>query len=284
MIATSPADINAISQLLREICGVVVDDSKAYLVETRLGRLAEEEGCRSYAELCEKARRFDGRKLALRIIDAITTNETLFFRDNSPFEALRHKALPELIDSKAGTAFSKRIRIWSAACSTGQEPHSIAILLREEIPDLHLWDVQILATDISDAAIQYASRGHYKDFEVQRGMDPATLTKYFRKEGDGWKIDDEIRSMVSFERHNLLEPYTGIGPFDIIFCRNVVIYFDAPTRRNLFERMSATLAKDGYLFVGSSESLGDLGARYSPQHHCRSVFYRPNKADAFAKG
>lgn len=271
-------DVTYVTRLVDELCGVVLDDTKAYLIESRLGELARANGCPSYRDLCQKARYAGDRALQQNIIDAITTQETLFFRDNSPFEVLQHRLIPDIVDGKAKTAFPKRIRIWSAASSTGQEPYSIAMSLWETIPNVASWDIQILATDISDAAIKQASMGRYAAHEIQRGMPPRLLQKYFVQQNGGWKIKDELRAMVSYQKRNLLEPFIGIGPFDVIFCRNVAIYFDGPRRRDLFLRLADRLTPDGALLVGSSESLLDLGPRFAPQNHCRATFYLPNKA------
>ncbi len=272
----APEEIPAVARLVDDMCGVVLDETKGYLIESRLGCLAEEAGCANFTDFCAKAKAPGNRALVRQIIDAITTQETLFFRDNSPFESLRHKAVPELIDAKAGSMFPKRIRVWSSASSTGQEGYSIAMTFCELIPDIATWDINILGTDICDSAISQASRGKYAAHEVQRGMTPAMLDKYFTREPDGWKVKDQLRSMVSFQHRNLLKPFTDLGPFDIIFCRNVAIYFEADVKRDLFLRLADRLVPGGYLFVGSSESLSDIGPQFTPQHHCRAVFYQPN--------
>jgi chemotaxis protein methyltransferase CheR len=274
-------EIAMVADLVEELCGIVLDNSKGYLIESRLGGLAEAHGCNNFTEFCRKARNGDPT-LRSRIIDAITTQETLFFRDSSPFEALKHKAIPELIDAKTGTMFSKRIRIWSAACSTGQEVYSIAMTLCELIPDILKWDIKILGTDISDSAVKQASLGRYAKHEIQRGMKPAFLQKYFVEGKDDWRVKDELRCFSSFQRRNLLEPFTDLGLFDIIFCRNVAIYFDATTKRNLFHRLTRQMTSDGYLFVGSSESLAEFGSQFVPQYHCRAIFYQPNKKTIMA--
>jgi chemotaxis protein methyltransferase CheR len=183
-----------------------------------------------------------------------------------------------LIDAKAGGLFPRRLRIWSAACSTGQEPYSLAMTLSDLIPDIYAWDVRILATDISDAAIRQASYGRFSKYEIERGMRPDSLNKYWEPAGDGWRAKDEIRGLVTFQRRNLLQPFSELGPFDVIFCRNVAIYFAPEARRGLFLRLAQVLTPGGYLFVGASESLSDLGPQFTPQHHCRSVFYQPTKA------
>lgn len=271
-------DIDAVCGLVLDLCGVYLDQSKGYLIEARLADLVTRTGCKTYAELARKARVTSDRALQTQIVDAITTNETLFFRDNSPFEALRHKVIPDLIDSKAGTVFPRRIRIWSAACSTGQEPYSIAITLRELIPDLDDWDITILGTDVSDAAVKRASLGLYAPHEIERGLSPAHLNKYFRRVGKDWQVRDELRTLVSYQKLNLLQPFASLGTFDVVLCRNVAIYFTPEARRDVFRRLAERLPANGYLFVGASESLTDLGTRFEPQNHCRSVFYRPNLA------
>jgi chemotaxis protein methyltransferase CheR len=269
-------DIDSVCNLVNDLCGVYLDESKAYLIEARLGELVRSVGCESYAELARRARQDSDSALGDKIVDAITTNETLFFRDGSPFDALQHKAIPETIDSKAGTPYAKRIRIWSAACSTGQEPYSIAMLLSEMLPDVHDWDVDVLGTDISDEVVARASRGWYTTHEVERGLSPARLHRFFQPENSGWRVKDSLRSLCSFERRNLLEPNSVRGKYDVIFCRNVAIYFTAEARRDLFLRLASGLVPEGWLFVGSQESLRDLGPQFAPQQHCRAICYRPN--------
>lgn len=270
-------DITFVSRLVDELCGVVLDESKAYLIEHRLQDLARAASCGSYRELCQRARVGGDPELRSRIIDAITTQETLFFRDGGPFDALQYKLLPDIIDAKM-KARTRTLRIWCAASSTGQEPYSVAMTIAETLPDLAQWDVRILATDISDSAIRRASMGLYTKLEIGRGMKPNLLPKYFVEQPGGWKINDRIRSMVSYQKRNLLEPFVGIGPFDVIFCRNVAIYFEAAKRRDLFLRLAERLQPPlGAIFVGSSESLLDVGPRFIPQNHCRGTFYQPHK-------
>ena len=235
-------DIQFVAQLVDQLCGVMLDETKGYLVESRLGQLAKDHGCATYRDLCLRARTTSDRALQQKIIDAITTQETLFFRDNSPFDALQNRIIPDLIDATVRGGGAKRLRLWSAACSTGQEPYSLAMVLRETIPNFASWNVSILATDISDAAIAHASRGCYAAHEIDRGMRAGLLPKYFQSKQGGWQVKDEIRGMISFQRRNLLQPFAELGTFDVIFCRNVAIYFDAPRRRDLFLRLADRLA------------------------------------------
>ena len=262
--------------LVHDLCGIHLDSSKSYLIESRLRETLQKAQCNSFTDLAKVVKSGLKPELRTEIINAITTNETLFFRDSSPFRALQFKALPEAIDAQAKTPFPKRIRIWSAACSTGQEPYSIAMVVRDLIPDVDQWQITILATDISDQAIQRASRGVYAKHEIERGLDPVMRSKYFVEENGGWRVRDEIRSMVSFRRLNLLETFQQLGQFEIVFCRNVAIYFRPDVRKQLFNRIADQLPRHGYLFVGSSESLHDLGPRFNPENHCGAVFYRPN--------
>lgn len=269
------ADVDAICGLVNDLCGIALDESKAYLIESRLADLTQRSGCESYADLARRARLADTH-LQREIINAITTRETSFFRDGSPFEALEHKVIPDLLDGCTRSS-SRRLRIWSAACSTGQEPYSIAMILRRLLSDLSNWDIRILATDISDAAIAKASRGVFADHETIRGLREEVCRDHFERHADGWQVKDELRSLVSFRQLNLLDPFPFFEQFDVIFCRNVAIYFEPEKRRDLFVRLAERLLPDGYLFTGSSESLSDIGARFRAHHHCRGVFYRPNQ-------
>lgn len=276
MIKISPDELKVVAQYIQAISGIYLDQSKSYLFETRLSSVAEEHGCSSYRELHQKAKQDPSKKIERAIIDAITTNETLFFRDKGPFELLQHKVLPEVIDARTPKtgALKTSIRIWSAAASTGQELYSIAIVIKELIKDLSRYNISLLGTDISDAAIAQASYGKYNKFEIERGLDRAVLQRYFSLFGDSWKIKDEIRSMVNFRKLNLMEPFTALGKFDIIFCRNVAIYFTLQDRTKLFNKIADSLADDGYLIIGSTESLTGVCNRFVPKRHLRSIFYQ----------
>jgi chemotaxis protein methyltransferase CheR len=262
------------SRYIQEICGIHLDDSKGYLLETRLGGLLAESGASNFSELFYKARADASSKLRAKIIEAITTNETSFFRDTSPFELLRHKLFPELIDRRSGKGTRIPIRVWSAACSTGQEAYSTAIVLKELLGDLTRYDVRILGTDISNKVVAQASYGEYSRLELERGLPPESLARHFMLSGDRWKVRDEIRAMATFRTMNLLEPFSFPNPFDIIFCRNVAIYFTESDRTRLFRNLARYLAKDGCLIIGSTESISGLCPELEPKRYLRSVFYQ----------
>ncbi len=277
MLKIKPEEIKVLSTYIYNISGIHIDMSKAYLLETRFGRLIEEEGCQSFADLYHKAKADPKKVLEKKLINAITTNETLFFRDTSPFDLLRHKIMPDLIDIRQGNGSGlpgAKLRIWSSACSTGQEIYSIAIVLRELLGPAVIEKITLMGTDLSDAAITQASYGTYNKFEIERGLPLEKLQRYFTPNGGNWKIKDEIRAMATFRRMNLMEPFTGMGKFDIIFCRNVAIYFTLEDRKKLFEKIANTLHPDGYLLIGSTESLTGVCPRFIPKRHLRSVYYQ----------
>jgi chemotaxis protein methyltransferase CheR len=278
MLKIAPSELKVFASYVQEISGIALDQSKAYLVETRLSSLAQELGCVSFSELYFKAKADTTLKVARKIIDAITTKETMWFRDNSPFELLRHKILPEIIDRKLlkpGSLGKKGIKIWSAACSTGQEVYSLAIIIKELLPDWSKYGISILATDLSDEAITRASYGEYNQFEIERGLPREKLEKYFIKNSQStWKIKDEPRSMATFRRYNLLESFISLGAFDVILCRNVAIYFSPEDKAKLFQRIAQVLEPDGYLIIGSTESLLGVCPEFEPQRHLNSIFYQ----------
>ena len=263
------------SRYIYEISGIFLDDSKGYLVETRLSGLMREVGVAGFSELYYKAKSDLTNALRRKIVDAITTNETSFFRDSAPFDLLRHKLIPELVDrrKKAGLRLVP-IRIWSAACSTGQEAYSTGIVLKELLVDINNYDVRIVGTDISDKAVAQASHGYFSRMELERGMPGDKVSRYFVPNGDRWKIRDDIRGMASFRTMNLLQPFSFPAPFDIIFCRNVAIYFTEPDKIRLFQNLGRSLARDGALIIGSTESLTGFCPEFEPKRHLRSVFYQ----------
>jgi chemotaxis protein methyltransferase CheR len=262
------------SRYIKEITGIHLDDSKGYLVETRLGSLLSETGASTFSELFYKVQSDSSSKLRGKIIEAITTNETSFFRDTSPFELLRHKLIPDLVDRRNRNGLRIPIRIWSAACSTGQEAYSTAILLKEVLGDLTRYDIRILGTDISNKVVAQASYGEYNRIEMERGLPPETLSRHFIVSADRWKVRDEIRAMATFRTMNLLEPFTFPSLFDIIFCRNVAIYFTEVDKSRLFRNLARCMAKDGCLIIGSTESISGLCPELEPKRYLRSVFYQ----------
>ena len=272
-IKIKTGEIPLISKYIYGISGIHIEASKAYLLETRLGRLLEAENCTSYEEFYHKAKADGSRAIEKKIVDAITTNETLFFRDTGPFELLKHKLLPEVIDKHAVKSKTSPIRIWSAACSTGQEVYSIAIVLKELLGSTPV-KLKLTGTDLSDAAVKQASYGSYNKFEIERGLPRELLQRYFTADGANWKIKDQLRAMASFRKFNLMHPFTGLGKFDIIFCRNVAIYFTLEDRKKLFSKIADVLEPDGFLIIGSTESLTGVCPRFVPKRHLKSIFYQ----------
>lgn len=272
-VKIKPDEIQLLSKYIYSLSGIHIEASKAYLLETRLGRILEAEKCASYSEFYHKAKADGSKVLEKKIIDAITTNETLFFRDGNPFELLKHKILPEVIDRQASKSLATSIRIWSAACSTGQEVYSIAIVLKELLGNPKV-DVKLIGTDLSDTAIKQASYGAYNKFEIERGLPQASLQRFFRADGANWKIKDELRAMATFRKFNLMDPFSPLGKFDIIFCRNVAIYFTLEDRMKLFNKIADVLEPDGFLIIGSTESLTGVCPRFVPKRHLKSIFYQ----------
>lgn len=273
MIKLLAEECRPLAEYIYSICAVTLDQSKSYLIEGRLGRLVEETGCGSFGCLVQRAKSESSRALQKRIIDAITTNETLFFRDTAPFDLLRHRIVPDLIDRRRQTG-AARIRIWSAACSTGQEVYSLAILLKELLGDPDRYGVRLIGTDISNDAIIRASRGWYNATEIARGLSEPLRDKYFIRARDGWQIRDEIRGIASFKHLNLMSDLSALGKFDIIFCRNVAIYFNESDKVSLFRRIQRALEPNGYLVIGAMESLNGVAPQFESKRHLRSVYYQ----------
>jgi chemotaxis protein methyltransferase CheR len=274
MIRLLPEERNDVARYIYSLCSITLDASKDYLIEGRLNRLLEETGSRSFTQLLSRCGADASGALKRRIIDEITTGETLFFRDQSPFDLLRHKLMPEILDRRARAGLRTPVRIWSAACSTGQEIYSVAIVLKELLGDRGRCDIRLLGTDISDQAVARASAGIFGPIEVSRGLNDATRTRYFVPHEGGWKIRDEIRAMAGFRRMNLMEDISSLGKFDIIFCRNVAIYFNDQDRVSLFNRLGQRLESDGYLVIGSMESLSGICPQFESKRYLRSVYYQ----------
>ncbi len=273
-VAIRREEIPVWSRYIQDISGIHLDDTKGYLLETRLGPLLSEAGAADFSELCNKAKADATARLRARIIEAITTNETSFFRDTSPFDLLRNKLIPDLIDRRGRNGGRIPIRIWSAACSTGQEAYSTGIVLKELLGDLSRYDVRILGTDISNKVVAKASYGEYDRLDLERGMPPESIARHFTAAGERWRIRDEIRALATFRTMNLLESFSFPGPFDIVFCRNVAIYFTEPDRARLFRNLTRFLARDGGLIIGATESITGLCPELEPKRYLRTVFYQ----------
>jgi chemotaxis protein methyltransferase CheR len=252
-------DFELISQLLKKRSGLVLSEDKAYLLESRLNPVARKRGLAGFDELAKEVRNTNDEKLLVEITEAMTTNESFFFRDQKPFDQFRDMVLPYLLENRASR---KSIRIWCAAASSGQEPYTLAMMLKEAQAKLSGWRVEIVGTDISQDILNKAQEGVYSQFEVQRGLPINLLVKYFTQVEDRWKINEEIRRMVSFRKFNLLDSMSGMGQFDVIFCRNVLIYFDQPTKTQVLNQMSGLVANDGFLYLGGAETVLGISDRF----------------------
>jgi chemotaxis protein methyltransferase CheR len=276
-------DFTFMRRLLKERSGLALTEDKEYLVTTRLKPLIENHGFRDLAGLVAQLRSGRHPDLVEEVVDAMTTNESLFFRDSKPFEALSSLMLPALVSSRPT---SRPIRIWCAAASTGQEPYSIAIILEENAARFGSHQVEILATDLSQAALRRARAGEYTAFEVGRGMPPHYLQRYFRRtDKNHHVIAPKIRSRVTFQVRNLLDPFDRLGVFDMIFCRNVLIYFDRPTKADVLNRLAAVLAPDGFLVLGGPETTLGLTTLFDRHPDWRNVYVRaPRPKGGIAAG
>jgi len=254
MAITRP-DFEFIRDLVRVKAGIVLDPGKEYLVESRLVPLSQREGFASLSDLVAGLRSRSANGLHYKVIEAMTTNETTFFRDHKPFELLRTKVLPEVV-SRRGAA--RNISIWCAASSSGQEPYSIAMLLREHFGFLATWRVDFIASDISREMLARTRQGRYSQLEVNRGLPATYLVKYFHKEGGEWQVCDNLRQMLSLREINLAEPWPVLPSLDIIFMRNVLIYFDIESKKEILARVRRLLEPDGYLFLGGAETTLNL--------------------------
>ena len=280
MMTVSKDDVEAISDLVHSLCGVHLHAPSPSLLERRLGSLAQSARCDTLEELAQRARGDDG--LCNRIVDKITVGETSFFRDQSLFDALQHKILPNIIDAKEGTAQENQIRVWSVGCSTGQEPCSVAIVICELLQDLADWDVSILATDVSQQAVSDARRGVFSDYHVERGLPSHLRREYFQQVQEGWQINDRIASLVDFQHASVLDSRDSQAQFDLILCRNVAIYFKPQNRGMLFDGLADSLSDYGYLLVGSAEVPSDPCGRYYAEDHCGATLYRPVSDTVYA--
>jgi chemotaxis protein methyltransferase CheR len=268
----TPQDFDYLRQLLRQRSGLVLSAEKQYLAESRLLPVARKHGLVGLAELVAKLKVAAASPLSVEVVEAMTTNESFFFRDKVPFEHFRLTTLPALM---AARAREKRLRIWCAACATGQEPYSLAMSLKGVEPALAGWRVEIVATDISTDVLAKAKAGIYNQFEVQRGLPIQQLVKFFIQVGEAWQIAPEIRAMVSFRPLNLLNDFSSLGTFDLVFCRNVLIYFDQETKIGVLNRLARQMPSDGFLVLGAAETVIGLTDAFKPMADRRGL-YVPN--------
>jgi chemotaxis protein methyltransferase CheR len=262
-------DFELLCGIVKSRSGLTLSPDKAYLLENRLMAVARKWGMSDIDGLARAVRGGPNEELLREITEAMTTNETLFFRDQTPFEQLEKVVLPQLMENRKE---SRHIRIWSAACSSGQEPYSIAMILKGMGNILDDWRVDIHATDISRAMLDKARAGLYTQFEVQRGLPIAMLMKYFQQAGDKWEIDPVIRGMVDYEEFNLLNDPTGMGRFDIVFCRNVLIYLDPPTKTRVLDNVWKLMPVDGVLYMGGAETVMGVTEKFQPVNEHRGMY------------
>jgi chemotaxis protein methyltransferase CheR len=272
-VSLGDAEFEYLRAMVHERSGIVIEPGRRYMVESRLSILARDLGLRSPADLMVSLHA-EGRysRLEQRIVEALTTNETYFFRDGHPFEALRKNILPALIQQRVTT---KSLVIWCASCSSGQEPYSIALLLAEHFPELRDWSVRVLASDISTEMLDRARSGMYREFEMNRGLPANYRVKYFEKSGPTWILRPQIQRMVEFRTINLAAAWPPLPLVDVLLLRNVLIYFDARTKRDILENCARQLRPDGVLLVGASETTMESGGLFTMEQHGPTLCYRP---------
>ncbi len=276
----NPTKAQAFRQLCYDRSGLALTEAKDYLLLTRLEPVARAEGCGHIDELLDKALASPGGPVAQRCIDAMATHESFFFRDGGPFEQLREKVLPGLIEA---CAQKRALRIWSAACSSGQEPYSLAMLLLEERHRMPEWDVTIVATDMSEPILDRARTGRYSEFEARRGLSDERRMRWMTADGGGFKVAPQVRDMVEFRHHNLLDGVSMLGRFDLIFCRNVLIYFDMELKTLTLERIAKILEPHGVVIMGSAESVVGLQTPFAPRPGLRGVYQLSSAPPAIRK-
>jgi chemotaxis protein methyltransferase CheR len=267
----TPLDYEYLRKLLRERSGLVLAPEKQYLIESRLMPVARRASCASITDLVRRLREPDSEPLKAEITEAMTINESFFFRDKIPFDRFRDTVLPALLSARAHT---KRFRIWCAAASTGQEPYSLAMMLKSVQEKFSGWRIEILATDISHDVLEKARAGIYSQFEVQRGLPIQMLMQHFEQVGEQWRLSEAIRKMVQFRQINLLADFAALGTFDVVFCRNVLIYFDQATKTGVLERIYRQLAPDGFLLMGAAETVVGLTDIFVPLAEKRGLYVR----------
>jgi chemotaxis protein methyltransferase CheR len=260
MSAITPANFRYICDFIRDEAAIVLEEGKEYLVETRLASVVRDEGLPSIDELVLQIKKAGKWPIKQKVVDALTTNETSFFRDITPFEILRTAVLPDLIEKRKET---KSLTIWCGAASSGQEPYTFSMMLRENFPQLADWNIDFLATDISQEILEKAKRASYNQLEVNRGLPAMLLVKYFEKIGTEWRVKENIRKTVRFKELNLIKPFNCVPRSDIVMLRNVLIYFDQETKRDILARVREVMRPDGYLFLGAAETTLGLDEQFS---------------------
>jgi chemotaxis protein methyltransferase CheR len=273
-MALSQPDFEYVRQVVRKRSAIVLESEKLYLAETRLQTLARKEGYPTVDALVAQMRREPQNQLQDKVVEAMTTNETSFFRDQTPFDVLREKILPELLQKRAT---ERRLNIWCGAASSGQEPYTFCMMLRDHFPQLSSWELRFLASDLSLEVLAKAKAGRYSQLEINRGMPAKLLVKYFMRAGVDWQLKDEIRNMVEFRQINLIEPWPPIGVQDIVFLRNVLIYFDVDTKRAILANVRRVLKPDGFLFLGAAETTLNVDDHFERLEFDRSGCYRLKK-------
>jgi len=274
-----PADYEYLANFLLGTSGLALGAGKEYLIEARLVPLAQSCDLDGIEQLVIELRKGNNTRLSSAVTEAMTTNETSFFRDKKPFEELCELLLPPVLQARQT---SQTLRIWCAAAATGQESYSIAMTLLESFPEIRNWNVEIFGTDLDKAALARCKEGVYSQFEVQRGLPVQLLMKYFEQCDAGWRVKDELRSWVRWEQCNLLDDFSRFGNFDIVFCRNVLIYFQNETKKDILDRLGDRVHSDGYLYLGAAETVLGISEAFQRFRDCRSAVYTPSSAAAFA--
>jgi chemotaxis protein methyltransferase CheR len=265
----TPSEYDYLRVFLKQRSGLVLNNEKQYLIESRLMPVAKKAGLASISALVARLREPGSSLLQEQVVEAMTTNESFFFRDKIPFEHFNQTMLPEMLKARAS---ERRLRIWCAAASTGQEPYTLAMCLKDNEARLAGWRVEILATDLSNEVLEKARSGVYSQFEVQRGLPINHLLKYFKQNGDIWQLNSDLRAMVQYRKLNLLENFAALGQFDIVFCRNVLIYFDNDTKIDILNRVRRQMPEDGFLVLGAAETVVGLTDAFRPMPDKRGLY------------
>ncbi len=276
----TPESFTFLSQYVKDHSGLVLSKGKEYLLEHRLLPLARNHDLGTIDELVAALKNGGPARLGPAVVEAMTTNESFFFRDKTPFEQFESTIMPALLEARAQ---QRRLRIWCAAASTGQEPYSLAICIKEMSAKLLHWRTEIIGTDLSAEVLEKAKAGMYSQFEVQRGLPIQLLVKYFRQVGELWQIDAGLRAMVDYKPLNLMDNFSHLGKFDVVFCRNVLIYFDKETKTRVLDSIARQLAPDGYLVLGAAETVIGLSEAFRPLPAHRGLYVPAGAAATAAR-